>query len=164
MRCDVREAVGLGCPPSCFTTNSSESLNASIKQKVDYKQHEWPQFNKLIREFVMAQRDEVIRSLSGRGQYRLTIEFSHLAISLNNWSKMTAAQRKKIVNDFDSAVISRSGTASLALPAVTTASLALTATSSAASSSSSTSLSVSAEDSGILTIPFVTLQGMWEKA
>ena len=69
--CDVRESVGLGCPPSIFTTNGSESLNASIKQKMDYKQHEWPQFNKLIREFVMAQRDEVIRSLSGRGQYRL---------------------------------------------------------------------------------------------
>ena len=108
----------------------------------------------------MAQRDEVICSLSGRGQYRFTAEFSHLAISLNNWSKMTAAQRKKIVNDFDSAVISRSGTTSLALPAVTTAFLATTASPAA----SSTSLSVSAEDSGILTIPFITLQGMWEKA
>ena len=47
---DVREAVGLGCPLSIFTTNNSESLNASIKQKMDYKQYEWPQFNKLIRE------------------------------------------------------------------------------------------------------------------
>ena len=163
MRRDVREAVGLGCPPSTFTTNSSESLNASIKQRMDYKQHEWPQFNRLIREFVMAQRDEVIRSLSGRGQYRLVLEFSHLSTSLNNWSKMTPAQRKKIVSDFDSAVISKSGTTSLALTAVTT-SLAPTTVSSAASSSSSKSLSVSAEDSGILTIPFITLQGMWEKA
>lgn len=30
MRRDVREAVGLGCPPSVFTTNRSQSLNASI--------------------------------------------------------------------------------------------------------------------------------------
>ena len=52
MRRDVREAVGLGCPPSIFTTNNSESLNASIKRKVDYKQHEWPQFNKLMKDLL----------------------------------------------------------------------------------------------------------------
>ena len=127
---------------------------------MDYKQHEWPQFNKLIQEFVMAQRDEVIRSLSGRGQYRLALEFSHLATSLANWSKMTPAQRKKVVSDFDSAVISKGDTTSLML----TTSLAPTTESSVASSSSYKSLSVSAEDSGILTIPFITLQGMWEKA
>ena len=160
MRRDVREAVGLGCPPSIFTTNSSESLNASIKLKVDYKQQEWPQFNKLMREFVMAQRDEVIRSLSGRGQYRLALEFSHLATSPTNWSKMTPSQRKKVISDFDSAVISKSNTTSLAM----TTSLPPATVSSAASSSSSRSLSVSAEDCGILTIPFITLQGMWEKA
>ena len=145
MRRDVRVAAGLGFPPSTFTTNSSESLNASIKQKVDYKQHEWPQFNKLIREFVMAQRDEVIRSLSGRGQYRLALGFGHLSTSLTNWSKVTPAQRKKIVSNFDSAAISKSGTASLMLAI----SLVLNTAPSIASSSlasSSKSLSVSAED------------------
>ena len=157
MRRDVREAVGLGCPPSIFTTNSSESLNASIKKKMDYKQHEWPQFNKLIREFVMSHRDEVIRSLSGRGQYRLTSEYNHLATSVNDWSKMTAVQRKKIVCDFDSAVIPISRNHP-PLPAMSLL------PSSSGYSSSSKSLSVSPEDSGILTIPLVTLQGMWEKA
>ena len=145
MRRDVREAAGLGCPPSTFTTNSSESLNASIKQKVDYKQHEWPQFNKLIQEFVMAQRDEVIRSLSGRGQYRLALGFGHLSTSLTNWSKMTPAQRKKIVSDFDSATISKSGAASLTLATSLVPNTApIVASSSLASSSKS--LSISAED------------------
>ena len=115
-----------------------------------------PQFNKLIQVFVIAQRHEVICLLSGRGQYRLALEFSHLATSLTNWSRMTPAQRKKAASDFDSAVISESGTTFLTL----TTSLAPTTASSVASKS----LSISAEDSGILTIPFITLQGMWEKA
>lgn len=98
----------------------------------------------------------MIRSLSGRGQYRLTSKYSYLAISVHNWSRMTAAQRKKIVCDFDSAVVLNSGnhpplTAGYVLP------------SSVGSTSSSVSLSVSPEDSGILIIPLVTLQGMWKK-
>lgn len=156
MRRDLQEAVGLGCPLLIFTTNCSESLNASIKQKMNYKQHEWPQFNKLMQEFVMAQRDEVIRSLSCRGQYRLATEFNHLVVSLNNWSKMTTVQRKKVVSDFDSAIVSKSATVS---PVLTSA-MCSYLPSPTASSSSSNSLSISAEDSGIFTIPLITLQGM----
>ena len=33
-----RTAAGLGCPPGIFTTNSSESLNAAIKRKVNFKE------------------------------------------------------------------------------------------------------------------------------
>ena len=36
---DLREAAGLGSP-TIFTTNPRESLNAILKKKVDYKQHE----------------------------------------------------------------------------------------------------------------------------
>ena len=32
----VREEAGLGSPPSSFTTNASESLNAMLKRKVDF--------------------------------------------------------------------------------------------------------------------------------
>ena len=41
-----------------------------LKSKVNYKQHEWPQFNEQLKQLVEGQRDEVIQSLSGRGQYR----------------------------------------------------------------------------------------------
>ena len=37
MLCPVREECGLGSPPDNFTTNSSESINALLKRKVDYK-------------------------------------------------------------------------------------------------------------------------------
>lgn len=37
MRKDLRESAGLGSPPSIFTTNGSESLNAALKRKVNLK-------------------------------------------------------------------------------------------------------------------------------
>ena len=60
--------IGLGFPPDIFTTNSSESLNAAIKRRLNYKESEWPEFNEAMKQLVLAQRDEVIRALSGRGQ------------------------------------------------------------------------------------------------
>ena len=47
MRKDLREAFGLGSPPAQFTTNSSKSINAALKRKVNHKESEWPQFNRL---------------------------------------------------------------------------------------------------------------------
>ena len=70
MRKDLRENVGLGSPPSTFTTNASESINAAIKRKVDYKESAWPEFNEHMKSFVESQREEVVRVLSGRRQYR----------------------------------------------------------------------------------------------
>ena len=67
----LRTSVSLGSPPAIFTTNPSESLNAVIKRKVDYKATEWPQFNDQMKQMVEGQREEAIRALSGRGQYRL---------------------------------------------------------------------------------------------
>ena len=53
MRKDLREAAGLGSPPSIFTTNAAESINAAaLKRKVDYKESEWPNFNDHIKQFV----------------------------------------------------------------------------------------------------------------
>ena len=33
----VRQECGLGNPPDIFTTNQSESINAVLKHKMDYK-------------------------------------------------------------------------------------------------------------------------------
>lgn len=40
MRKDLRDAALLASPPNIFTTNSSESVNAMLKKKVDYKHYE----------------------------------------------------------------------------------------------------------------------------
>ena len=77
MRKDLRESVGLGSPPSTFTTNGSESINAAIKQKVNHKESEWPQFNNHVKQLVTSQHEEIIRALSQHGQYRVKPECAH---------------------------------------------------------------------------------------
>ena len=81
MRRDLRESAGLGSPPLQFITNASESINAAIKHEVGYKESAWPEFDQKMRKFIESQQEDILRALSGRGQYRLTSEFSHLGVS-----------------------------------------------------------------------------------
>ena len=130
-------------------------MNQLLKSKVNYKQHEWPQFNEQLKQLVEGQRDEVIRSLSGRGQYRLCAQFNYLSTSILEWSKMRPDQRKRIISQFDSASIKTEyrleGTPKCHV-------------SSAAQSTKPGCLSINAEDSGIETLPLITQQAMWYKA
>ena len=100
MRKDIRESVGLGSPPTIYTTNGFESINAAIKRKVNYKESEWPQFNDQMKEFATHQQEEIIRSLSRRGQYRLKPEFSHYGVSNQEWLKMRSDQRRALIAKF----------------------------------------------------------------
>ena len=156
MRKDLRESAGLGLPPAKFTTNASESLNAAIKRKVDFKESDWPQFISHMKQYVESQREEVIRSLSGRGQYRLLPIVSHYGVPTQSWIKMTPEQRREVVTAFENAKLPRNSSYQMEEnleSAVDTSSF-----------QAETILSVSAEDSGIISIPLVTLSGMWNKA
>ena len=103
MRRDIREAAGLGNPPSIYTTNSVESINAELKRKVNYKESQWPEFNRHMQQLVESQRDEIVRAISGRGQYRLLPEFQHLSVSVNEWIKMRPEQRRISLQHFQEA-------------------------------------------------------------
>ena len=89
--------VGLGFPPDIFTTNSSESLNAVIKRRLNYKESEWPEFSEAMKQLVLSQRDETIRALSGHGQYQLDKEYAYLIVSPQQWIKMKPEQRKYLI-------------------------------------------------------------------
>ena len=81
----VREAAGLGSPPAIFTTNMSKSLNKVIKQHVKHKASQWPEFNDSMSCLVSAKHEEVIRAISGQGQYRLQAQYPHLGIDQFGW-------------------------------------------------------------------------------
>ena len=51
----IRQAAGLGNPPEQFSTNASESVNAVLKAKVDYKRSELPSFIRKFEELVKDQ-------------------------------------------------------------------------------------------------------------
>ena len=46
----VRVEYGLGNPPDIFTTNPSESINALLKHKLDYKKSEMSKFIEKVKE------------------------------------------------------------------------------------------------------------------
>ena len=150
---DIRTAVGLGSPPTIFTTNSSESLNASLKKKMNFKETEWPEFNEAMKTFVTAQRDDIIRAVSGRGQYRLTQDYAYLSVTTQKWINMNSEQRKNALARFDSAKV-KCHTVMLE---------SLASTDPIPGTSCNEHLSITAEESGI-SLPFVTLSNMWKKA
>lgn len=74
----VREECGLGNPPEIFTTNPSESMNAILKCKVDFKKSELPVFVEKMKEVVVEQQKEVEHALIDRGKYHLRSQVSLL--------------------------------------------------------------------------------------
>ena len=188
---DLRTSVGLGLPPAIYTTNACESFNAVIKRKINYKETEWPSFNDEMKQLVDMQRDEAIRALSGRGEYRLCENYRYLKVEPQEWIKMSPDQRKKVLKQFDDAGLhlrkkfgqtlakakvtanynQEPSTASPSCShASSSASTNCTDTSSPAStscsdtSSSSWSISITHDKSGISSLPQAVIEQIWTKA
>ena len=155
MHKDLREAIGLGSPPLPYTTNASEAVNSKLKQHVQYKETEWPVFVDEMKQLLSAQRNDMIRALSGRGQYRVCDSYHFLTVSLEEWNKMQPDQRKCVIKAFDDFTPTFSAVTSV----VNDSHLCV-----GSSSNPTQYLSVTAEDSNIISIPLVTLHGMWSKA
>ena len=91
----VREAAGLGDPPSEFCTNDSEAINSALKQFLAFKKSEWPIFNEKMRKFVSSQEEEVCKSIIGLGQYSLKGEYQHLSVAPSRWFTALSDDQKK---------------------------------------------------------------------
>jgi len=153
---DLRTSVGLGSPPAIFNTNCSESTNAVIKRKVDYKATEWPQFNDALKEIVEGQREEAIRSLSGRARYRVCKGYKYLQFAPQKWATMSPEQRQDVIKQFP-----------VRPSRATTHSESALGTSSEFGSTSSSRgkpLWVDPEKTGITSVPLATLKEIWAKA
>ena len=160
----VHEAAGLGSPPSIFTTNMSESLNKVIKQHVKYKASQWPKFNDSLRTLVSAKQEEVIRAISGRGQYRLRNQYAHLQVSQLEWQRKRPDQRKKLIRQLDQCSLLNE---QVSIPSVSQQSTSNTQSDEGCSqpaAEDSPSLSISHVDSGITNLHHSVLKPMWEKA
>ena len=77
----TRRDAGLGDPPEPFTTNASESMNALLKNKVEYKRSELPELKEAINE----QDREVERAVINRGKYKLLPEFQSFEKTEEEW-------------------------------------------------------------------------------
>lgn len=101
----VREKAGLGIHPEHFTTNPSESINAVLKTKVDYKRSDLPVFVKKMHQLSMDQRQEIERAIINRGKYTLKSQYKHLEVAESKWFRMSRAQRDAHLRKFAQAQV-----------------------------------------------------------
>ena len=91
----IRQRAGLGDPPSQFTTNASESVNALLKNKLDYKKLELTVFLDKLKEVIDEQEKELQRAVIDHGKYRFCTDFQHLVKKQSDWFlKMSAIQKE----------------------------------------------------------------------
>ena len=104
-----------------------------------------------------SQREEIVRALSGRGQYRLNPEFAHYGVSTQEWIKMRTDQRQQVLEIFQKATLPVHAQTSREPEPEEVPAVGLAQT-------QDRRMSIRAEDSGITTIPHVTLDALWVKA
>ena len=157
----IREECGLGCPPEPFTTNASESINAVLKNKLDYQRSELPNFVEKIREVVNEQQKELERAVIGRGKYQLQQQYKFLEVPENKWFRMSLQQRKDHLSKLQSVtIIDINGMGELE-----SATSAATPYETIPSKCSMSDLSVDVENAAAqVNIPSPILQGIWAKA
>ena len=91
----VRTAAGLGCPSKKFYTHCSESNNHVIKHKENYQEVSLPKFVEDMKQLRADFDDEFVKAITGRGEYKMN--YPHLALSVDQWFKMTVKQRETYV-------------------------------------------------------------------
>ena len=103
----VRERALLGSPPQPYYTNEVESKNNVLKQQLKYKAAQLPQFVDHMKKLLTEQKREVERAVATMGEYRLSQEYSHLAVSAQKWFILNEQQRQRCINRFSKAKICR---------------------------------------------------------
>lgn len=96
----VREKAGLGSPPTPYYTNEVESKNKLLKEEVQYKSSQLPEFVEKMKRLMEGQRREVERAIIGSGEYRLKKEYSNLAVESSKWFRMTTEQCQRKIDKF----------------------------------------------------------------
>lgn len=70
-------------------------MNAMLKRKTDYKQHELPVFIEKVRELIQEQNQEAERSVIVRGKYQLREQYRSFEVPESKWFVMKVQQRRK---------------------------------------------------------------------
>ena len=97
---EVRQNAGLGCPPEPYYTNEVESKNKLIKEEVQYKKSQLPDFITKMSEMMFQQRREIERAVLNSGEYSVQEQYHHLTVETTKWFQMTVDQRNRKVARF----------------------------------------------------------------
>ena len=102
---EIRQKAGLGCPPEPYYTNEVESKNKVIKEEVQYKRSQLPEFVEKMKGIMHEQKQEIERAVLNSGEYRLCEEQKQLGVSSSEWFQMTTDQRRRKITSFMKAKI-----------------------------------------------------------
>ena len=95
---EIRTMAGLGCPPVPYYTNEVESKNKVLKDEVEHKKSEFPDFIDKMRSLLEEQKREIECALIDKGQYRLREEYRYLKVESSSWFKLNFEQRQRKIN------------------------------------------------------------------
>ena len=95
----LREKVGLDSPPVEFTNNPNESVNARIKEKVEYKKSELNVFCQKMKEFVDSQTRNIERAFTmDSGPFAVAPEYVHEKENPKKWVKRSKVYKERAIN------------------------------------------------------------------
>lgn len=149
----LREAAGLGSPPSPFYTNANETLNSMLHEKVKYKKSQWHEFNESMKELVKESYRLVELAVVDMGDFKFKPQYQDLVVTQRRWFQMTPQQRDHHLSKVSSASLKDNECTNVAisLPSLCT-------------TPDKVSLSISLSDVNIPSLPREVLEGMWSKA
>lgn len=85
----ICEDCELGNPPSIFTTNANESMNAILKHKFYYKKSDLSTFIQKVKQLKSEQIKKIERAVIDRGKYKFKDGYSFLQVDERKWFTMT---------------------------------------------------------------------------
>lgn len=138
-----------------FTTNASESTNALLKHKVDYRRNELPVFVNKVKELVTEQQKELERAVINRGKYQFWKQYRFLQVPESKWFSMTTQQRAKHLTKVQSLAVTEVQESSGEVPGISSLQLQLGSTSTQASA---TSVDVLSAAEG-MNVPLTCMEG-----
>ena len=105
MLCSLREKAGLGSPPEPYYTNEIESKNNILKQHLNRKASQLPQFIESMKLLLQGQYEEIKNAVASCGEYRVVPQYSILSFEKQKWFKMSEKQRLNKIAQFMKATV-----------------------------------------------------------
>ena len=147
----IREAAGLGSPPSPYYTNDSECINSVMHSKTHYKASEWDKFNLSMQELVEQSYKLLELAVIDKGAARFRSMYKDLVVDQLQWVRMTSKQRELHLRK----VATRKVVGSLSNTDETSV---------LDDGNDYSPLSLSPEEANLSNIPLETVRGIWTKA
>ena len=91
MIADVRQKAGMGHDPDHFYTNTCESMNSTIKNRTDFKPHDFRPFVKKMFQLAEAQESLLRKAVIHSDRWK---EYEHLEVDQDKWFSMSIKTQK----------------------------------------------------------------------